>query len=128
MKYYPDDFEFYNAQENLNDSLSKIRRQIYKIFKYALKNKYEYFHINLEEYFYSDKKIILEEISNRFPYIGYNEKSQTMYDKIFSVSYSDNSNPILDNYKRLDVNNINDNVAKYIVILTNNCAKRLNYT
>jgi hypothetical protein len=76
MNEYPPDFNLKSTEKELLDELREI---IYETYKNALNNKEEYFIVKLTHHTHGIIKILIDELCNKFKYIGYVTENHDMF-------------------------------------------------
>lgn len=129
---YPENFSFEESEKmlygevSLDERLVQLRKSAIYSREVAIKNKMEYFILDLGKIPYVLKQTFIKELSEKFPYIGYRyEDTQvTVLDIIFQ---GENNGQLPKRYRVRMIKNFQDvpESDKYVVALTRRFASTM---
>lgn len=142
MEKFPEDFNFEQSEQILQESilnskeLSNARKHVYEQYKLALEHNNEYFMIDLSECQPNIRDILLKELLEKFPHIGYQAEHKLRMDKLFNtlLNSGKSADPEFDllnntftrHVRRFQPNQIDTSyVANYVIALTKKFAENM---
>ncbi len=130
METFPEEFNFSNSNETFNkkvreEDLCEYRKIAYDKRETALKNKKEYFTIDLSNISEGARNMLINELLVKFPYIGAKvKKSDELYDllsPLFGVSSRNRSNSIV----RVTKENTYCHSTSFVIALTKHFSENM---